>query len=129
MNDVLLYGRCRKTPAPLTAAVHECADHHAYSWSSVGPLGPDQTMLSSRWSSVLRAITASSRLKTVWLAESSSASKSQRNVLTVNVISAMSWWLGIVLGGGAAARKAWASMARVVQRCQEVQRRWTRQGD
>ena len=54
---------------------------------------------------------------------SSRASKSRRNSLTVNVISPVG--VGVVSRSVAVAtaRKAWASMARVVQRCQERQRR------
>ena len=59
----------------------------------------------------------------VWRVVSSSASKSRRNSLTVNVISPVG--VGWVSRSIAVAtdRKAWASMARVVQRCQDFQRR------
>ena len=53
----------------------------------------------------------------------SRASKRRRNSLTVKLISpvvAGRWSRSVAV---ATARKAWASMARVVQRCQEVQRR------
>ena len=59
----------------------------------------------------------------VWRVDSSSASKRRRNSLTVKVISPVG--VGVVSRSiaVATARKAWASMARVVQRCQEAQRR------
>ena len=59
----------------------------------------------------------------VWRVASSRASKSRRNSLTVNVIRPVGvGWVSRSVAV-ATARKAWASMARVVQRCQEVQRR------
>ena len=59
----------------------------------------------------------------VWRVVRSRASKSRRNSLTVKMIRPVGvGWLSRSVAV-ATARKAWASMARVVQRCQEVQRR------
>lgn len=60
---------------------------------------------------------------------SSRASKSRRNSLTVNVISPAAVGVASRSVAVATARKAWASLARVVQRCHERQRRtwcWSR---
>ena len=59
----------------------------------------------------------------MWLVARSSASKSRRNSLTVNVISPVGVGAVSRSVAVATARKAWASMARVVQRCQDFQRR------
>jgi hypothetical protein len=59
----------------------------------------------------------------VWRVVSSSASKRRRNSLTVNVIRPVGvGWISRSVAV-ATARNAWASMARVVQRCQDLQRR------
>ena len=58
-----------------------------------------------------------------WSVVNSSASKSRRNSLTVKVISPVGVGCASRSVAVATARKAWASMARVVQRCQERQRR------
>lgn len=63
----------------------------------------------------------------LWLVASSRASKRRRNSLTVNVIRPAG--VGVVSRSVAVAvavataRKAWASIAMVVERYQEVQRR------